>query len=99
MVAMCFGSPATAGDGGVSDAEVLRIAQTHCVACHARQPAHAAFKEPPKDVTLETLEDLKRFAPQILAQTVVNKAMPLGNQTQMSENERERLGRWIAGLK
>jgi uncharacterized membrane protein len=32
-------------------------------------------------------------------QAVVNKAMPLGNQTQMTQDERDKLGQWIAGLK
>ena len=32
----------------------------------------------------------------ILTQTVQNKAMPLGNQTAMTDEERQRLGQWIA---
>jgi uncharacterized membrane protein len=97
---ICLAAPAASSDETrVTDTEALRIAQTHCVTCHARQPRHPAFTAPPKDVALETVEDLKRFAPQILAQTVVDRAMPLGNQTQMSEDERNKLGQWIAGLK
>ena len=45
------------------------------------KPTHESFKEPPKNVTLETLADLKRFNQLIMIQTVRNKAMPLGNQT------------------
>jgi uncharacterized membrane protein len=30
-----------------------------------------------------------------MIQTVRNKAMPLGNQTQMTDEEREQIGRWL----
>ena len=31
-----------------------------------------------------------------MTQTVQNKAMPLGNQTDMTEEERQKLGAWLA---
>ena len=100
MVAIYMTAPAkVVTTGTVSDSEVLRIAEAHCVMCHAKQPKHEAFKEAPKNVTLEGIDDLKRFAPLIQSQAVVNKAMPLGNQTQMTQDERNKLGQWIAGLK
>ena len=67
--------------------------------CHARNPSHPAFKEPPKNVALETVADMRRFAQQIYMQTVQNRAMPLGNQTGMTDDERDALGRWVNGLK
>jgi uncharacterized membrane protein len=67
--------------------------------CHARKPTHESFQEAPKNVTLETLADLKRYAQPIMIQTVRNKAMPLGNQTEMTDEEREQLGRWIRSLR
>ena len=45
---------------------------------------------------LETIDDLRKYAPLILTQTVQNKAMPLGNQTAMTEDERGSIGQWIA---
>ncbi len=88
----------TAG-GAVSEAEVLAIAQKHCVVCHARKPTHPAFQEAPKNVALETATDLRRWAPQVLAQAVQNRAMPLGNQTAITDDERAKLGRWLDGSK
>ena len=79
----------------VTDAEALSLTTKHCVMCHAKKPTHESFQEAPKNVTLETLADLKRYAQPIMIQTVRNKAMPLGNQTQMTDEEREQLGRWI----
>ena len=52
----------------------------------------------PTESTLETLADLKKYAARIYAQTVQNKAMPLGNQTHMTDDERAALGRWLKAL-
>jgi uncharacterized membrane protein len=83
----------------VSDAEAFAIAQKHCVTCHAKAPSNPAFNAPPKNVTLESVPEMKRYAAMILQQTVQNRAMPLGNQTGMTEDERDKLGRWVRGLK
>ncbi|WP_421695851.1 urate hydroxylase PuuD [Aestuariivirga sp.] len=82
--------------GEVADAEALSIVQTRCAACHAEHPTDATIKTAPKGVHLETLADLKRYAAQINVQAVQNKAMPLGNRTGMLDEERAKLGTWIA---
>jgi uncharacterized membrane protein len=83
--------------GAVSDAEALAITARHCTMCHAAKPTHESFQEAPKGVTLQTIADLKRYADLIYTQTVQNRAMPLGNQTGMTEEERARLGQWVRG--
>ena len=83
----------------VTDAQALAISQKHCTGCHAREPTHVAFREPPKNVALETIPEMRRWAKLIVAQTVQNRAMPLGNQTGMTDEEREALGRWVGALK
>jgi uncharacterized membrane protein len=83
----------------VRDAEALAISKKHCVSCHARKPTHPAFQEPPKNMALETAAELRQFAPLVLQQTVLNRAMPLGNQSGMTEEERAKLGAWVRGLK
>ena len=80
----------------VSDAEVLGIVETHCGACHLQRPTHPAFKAPPKNVVLETADDLRRYASLIDLQTVRTRTMPLGNTTGMTDGERTRLGAWLA---
>ena len=82
--------------GEVSDAEALGIVQTRCAACHAEHPTDAVIKVAPKGVHLETLDELKRYAAQVQVQAVQNKAMPLGNRTGMLDEERAKLGTWIA---
>ena len=89
----------SAGGGIVSDMDVLTISAKHCMTCHARHPTHESFKEAPKNVMLETIDELKRYANLIMAQTVQNRAMPLGNQTGMTDEERARLGQSIRALK
>lgn len=87
---------APAATGSVSDAEMLALTTKHCTMCHARKPTHESFTEAPKNVTLETVADLRKNAPLILSQAVQNKAMPLGNQTGMTDDERAKMGQWIA---
>ena len=89
---------ATGGEA-VTDPRAQAIVFKHCIVCHSRHPSHSAFKEPPENVAIETIPEMRRFAQQIYIQTVQNRAMPLGNQTGMTEAERDALGRWIAGLK
>lgn len=92
-------APATSVSGpAVSDAEVLAITQTHCVMCHQAKPTHDAFKggEPPKGVMLDTIEGIRKNSAQILVQAVQGKAMPLGNETGLTDAQRAKLGAWIA---
>ncbi|MGA8389727.1 MAG: c-type cytochrome [Pseudolabrys sp.] len=79
----------------VDDAEALALVQKHCVMCHAAKPTHESFQEAPKNITLETIADIRKHALTILAQTTQTKAMPLGNQTGMSDEERATLAQWL----
>jgi len=78
--------------------QALVIAQRHCVMCHAVKPTHESFREAPKNLTLETVLDLKKYVPLVLLQTAQNKAMPFGDQTAMTDEERSALGRWLKAL-
>ena len=82
--------------GEVTDQEALSIVQTRCAACHAAHPTDPTIKAAPKGIELETLENLKRYAAQVEVQAVQNKAMPLANRTKMTDEERAKLGTWIA---
>ncbi|MGB8636967.1 MAG: hypothetical protein WCD30_02405 [Pseudolabrys sp.] len=54
-----------------------------------------AFRKRQKNITLETIADIRKHALTILAQTMQTKAMPLGNQTGMSDEERATLAQWL----
>jgi uncharacterized membrane protein len=97
VAAMVLARPASADDA--ADAQVLAISRKHCVPCHARDPAHPAFAKPPREIALETIGELQRHAAGVLEQVVETRAMPLGNETGMTEAERDALARWIAALR
>jgi len=82
--------------GTVRFAEARAIVAAHCTSCHAADPAHRGFAEPPRGVALETPQDMRHHAEAIRRQAVLSHAMPLGNETGMTEAERARLGAWIA---
>ena len=84
------------GAQSVSDVEVLGITDAHCVSCHAQQPTHPAFTTAPKNIVLETTDDLRRYADLVDLHTVRTRTMPLGNLTGMTDAERERLGAWLS---
>ena len=88
-----------AAAGDVPDAEMLAIARRHCVMCHARKPSHPSFDAPPKNVALETIDELKAWAAKMREQVVLDRNMPVGGETGMTEEERERLARWVEELK
>ncbi|WP_417691584.1 urate hydroxylase PuuD [Roseibium sp.] len=85
--------------GAVADTTAIQIARTHCAACHAAAPTHESFDAAPKNIHLETVGELKRYADQIMVQAVQSDAMPLGNETGMTQDERETLGAWITQQK
>jgi uncharacterized membrane protein len=83
----------------VADSEVLAIVNHHCTVCHARRPKHPGFAEAPKDMRIETIGDVRQYARLIRVQAVQSNAMPLGNETRMSVEEREKLGAWLGAQK
>ena len=82
-------------DFDVSDVEVMAIVDKHCVSCHAASPSHESFDTPPKEMVLETIDDLHRHAELVDKFTVQTRTMPLGNETEMTDEERAQLGAWI----
>jgi uncharacterized membrane protein len=93
-----YGQTAAAA-GPPTDAEILALVKTHCVRCHATEPTHEAFAKPPKGIVLQTVEQISRNAPKILDQVVIQRAMPLGNETGMTDAERDLIAAWIEGRK
>lgn len=84
--------PASAG---VSFETINKVIQERCSVCHSATPSHAAFAAAPAGVMLDTPEEIKANAPRIVAQTVTTQVMPLGNMTQMTEEERALIGTWV----
>ncbi len=83
------------GGSRVAFANVQGVLKERCLQCHASQPTQPGFAQPPKGVLLETPEQVAANAPKI-AETVGNKYMPIGNLTQMTDDERALIATWFA---
>jgi uncharacterized membrane protein len=82
-------------DGQVSDNQALNIVKQHCVSCHAADPSNPAFKTAPAGVVLNNLASIRQHQANIISQAVMSQAMPLGNATKMTPEERSALGQWL----
>ena len=79
---------------------IRKIIDTRCLGCHADKPSFQGFAEAPKGVKLDTPERIRALALQVHRQAVLSKAMPPGNLTGLTEEERQLLDRWYrAGAK
>ena len=66
-----------------------------CAACHSEQPSHALFDAPPAGVMFDTPELIRAYADRIYATVVESTVMPLGNFTEMTDEERALIAAWI----
>jgi uncharacterized membrane protein len=80
----------------VAAAEAVAIVERRCTTCHSDSPTSDQFTSAPGGVVLDTAEQIADRADAVRAQAVDSRAMPLGNVTEMTDEERETLGAWIA---
>jgi uncharacterized membrane protein len=92
-----------AGPGGTSPrAETLDIKAaentvlSRCSMCHRDEPLWPGVHAPPKGVVLDDPENIRRHARLIEINAVRSHAMPPGNVTEMTPQERQILAAWIA---
>ena len=77
-------------------AQVESVIHERCTVCHSSSPTSPMFSTAPAGFMLDTPEQMKAQAAKIHAQTVATQIMPLGNITQMTQDERDLIGSWIA---
>ena len=87
---------APAAQGRVAFAQVRGIIASRCAECHSAHPTNKAFSTAPAGVVFDTPEQIAARADAIEEQAVRTRAMPLGNVTGMTEQERGVLAAWIA---
>ena len=97
MSTIDFGPKIDANLPPVHFAQVQPIFQQRCLSCHSATPTDSVYKAPPKGVMFDTPDEIKRLAPQIYRMAVLTRTMPQGNKTGMTQEERDLIGRWIAG--
>ena len=87
--------PAGAQSEPVPYAVVERIIETRCVSCHSATPTDEVWVAAPEGVMLDTPQQVHDLADRIYARAVLQRTMPLANQTEMTPEERDALGLWI----
>jgi uncharacterized membrane protein len=76
-------------------ADVENIVVSRCSMCHAPEPVWPGFATAPNGVMLDTPERIRAHARLIAINSALSSAMPPGNITQMSDEERRALAAWI----
>ena len=77
--------------------EVQPVFQARCQPCHATKPTQEGFSAPPKGVILETQAEIRARAAMINQQVWTSRVMPPGNLTNITDDERRLIARWIKG--
>ncbi|GGX84141.1 hypothetical protein GCM10007160_09230 [Litchfieldella qijiaojingensis] len=86
-------SDAMAATEGPTLGDVHAIVTERCVACHSQQPSQPGFSSAPAGVVYDTQEQLLRQITKT-KQVVDSGYMPLGNMTNMTDEERDVIAAW-----
>ncbi|ARD46298.1 urate hydroxylase PuuD [Colwellia sp. PAMC 21821] len=78
----------------VAFSQVESVIEQRCASCHAQKPTQPGFAAAPKGYMYDTPKQIKAQAAQIYQQAVVLKAMPIGNLTGMTDEERTLIATW-----
>jgi uncharacterized membrane protein len=70
------------------------VIQTRCSMCHAQEPSWEGLTFPPKNVKFETDNEIAAHAREIYLQAGRSHAMPPGNVTSVTPQERALLVAW-----
>lgn len=79
----------------VSFEEVRAVIEVRCVPCHSASPTHGAFPAAPLGLMYDTPQQIRALAPRIYNTVWASRTMPLGNLTQITEEERFLIGAWF----
>jgi uncharacterized membrane protein len=92
------GPPLKAGavPAAVRFAQVKDIVLSRCSMCHAEEPVWAGIATAPKGVRLDDAEHIRQHAALIEVYAVRSHAMPPGNITEITLQERQVIATWLA---
>ena len=79
----------------VSFAEARHVIDRRCGACHSARPSDVSLGVTPAGVMFDTPDQIIALAARIRERAVVQRTMPAGNRTMMTDQERALLGRWV----
>ncbi|MBI6912051.1 urate hydroxylase PuuD [Pseudomonas palleroniana] len=86
---------ATPAQATIDFDKVHGVIQERCAVCHSAKPTSPLFSTAPAGVMFDTPAQIQQQAARIQAQAVASQIMPLGNITQMTQQERDLIGTWI----
>ena len=84
-------------EGAVTFDRVRAIIGQRCANCHSPTPTFPGLPQPPAGVVLHAPDVIVANAQRIYQQVVATRIMPLGNITQMTDQERAVIAAWMAG--
>ena len=87
--------PAASAAGAPAVAQVQRILLERCASCHSGSPTDDTFSVAPGGVVLDSLAQMRQWAPRIQVRSIHSEDMPFLNKTNMTDWERELVARWI----
>jgi uncharacterized membrane protein len=77
-------------------ADVENIVMGRCAMCHAKEPFWPGIPAAPMGIRLDTADAIKLHAKLIALNAVDSHAMPPGNVSEITPEERQQLAAWIA---
>jgi uncharacterized membrane protein len=77
-------------------AAVEEIVSTRCSMCHAAEPVWEGIVTAPKGILLDQASHIRRYARLIGRNAAWSNAMPPGNVTEMTPQERATIAAWLA---
>jgi uncharacterized membrane protein len=92
---------AVAAEGGedlgipVSFAEARIIINNNCLACHSAWPTDKVLSLATGGVHFDSPEEIRKYAERIYVRAVETRTMPFAGMKEMTEEDRQALGRWI----
>jgi uncharacterized membrane protein len=81
--------------GPVTFDRVNAIVGRRCITCHSQTPTFTGITQPPAGVILTSSAGIVQNAQRIYQQVVVTRIMPLGNATQITDEERAVIAAWV----
>lgn len=75
--------------------QVRTIIVQRCAVCHSDAPTMPGVASAPNGVRMDTPEQIRTLAGPIKVRAADERAMPPGNVTGITENERATLKRWV----
>ena len=84
----------SAAGAGVAFADIRNVIHLRCLTCHSAYPTDDLFRAAPNGITFDTPDQIRVSASRIIERAAVQRTMPPGNKTRMTDDERALLSRW-----